>query len=108
MVVSRYSILPAIEGNGPKADEQRSTRHWDEPTRREILDPGMPQSLTGRRVVASLGRESIVITTDEDDKDAGETVRERVFHADLDRDPGADTVERFGVAVHPVVFPLSR
>jgi choline/carnitine/betaine transport len=41
------------------------------------------------------------VTTDE------VTLREQVFHTDLDRDPGAGTVQRFGIDVHPVVFPLS-
>ncbi|MFA9517363.1 BCCT family transporter [Halopenitus sp. H-Gu1] len=35
------------------------------------------------------------------------TVREQLFHADLDRDPGETNVQRFGIDVHPVVFPLS-
>ncbi|ALG81920.1 BCCT family transporter [Halanaeroarchaeum sulfurireducens] len=36
-----------------------------------------------------------------------QTVRERFFHADLDRDPGDTNVQLFGIDVHPVVFPLS-
>ena len=35
------------------------------------------------------------------------TVRERLFHATVDRDPGDTNVQRFGFDVHPVVFPLS-
>lgn len=35
------------------------------------------------------------------------TVREQLFHADLDREPGKSNIQRFGIDVHPVVFPLS-
>ena len=35
------------------------------------------------------------------------TVRERLFYADLQRNPGDDNVRRWGIEVHPVVFPLA-
>ncbi|WP_248299448.1 BCCT family transporter [Halorhabdus amylolytica] len=35
------------------------------------------------------------------------TIREQLFHADLEREPGDDNVHRWGIDVHPVVFPLS-
>ncbi len=35
------------------------------------------------------------------------TVRERVFHADIDRSPGEANVCLLGIDVHPVVFPIS-
>ena len=35
------------------------------------------------------------------------TVREQLFHADLDRNPGETNVQLLGIDIHPVVFPLS-
>ncbi|WP_135667700.1 BCCT family transporter [Halorhabdus rudnickae] len=35
------------------------------------------------------------------------TTRERLFHADLEKEPGDDNVRRWGIDVHPVVFPFS-
>lgn len=44
----------------------------------------------------------------EDTSKRGElTVREQVFHADLDRDLGETNVQLLGVDLHPVVFPLA-
>ncbi|WP_309484939.1 BCCT family transporter [Halorhabdus salina] len=36
-----------------------------------------------------------------------ETIRERLFHADVTREPGDTNVHRWGIDVHPVVFPLA-
>jgi choline/glycine/proline betaine transport protein len=45
-------------------------------------------------------------TESQPDEDS-QTVRKRLFHADLDRDPGETNVRLWGFDIHPVVFPLS-
>jgi len=39
--------------------------------------------------------------------DSDRSIRERLFYADLDRDPGDDNVHQWGIDFHPVVFPLA-
>lgn len=48
--------------------------------------------------------------TDKQEKtgvDSDQSIREGLFYADFDRDPGDDNVHRWGIDVHPVVFPLA-
>lgn len=52
-------------------------------------------------------REDVSGDTDHTADEGERTVRERLFHADFDRDPSDVTVRRFGIAVHRIVFPLS-
>lgn len=46
-------------------------------------------------------------TNDEGSETDELPLRERFFHADLDRDPGESNVRLFAIEVHPVVFPVS-
>ncbi|WP_233263402.1 BCCT family transporter [Halorhabdus sp. CUG00001] len=45
--------------------------------------------------------------TEETVTDGEETIRERLFYADVAREPGDTNVRHWGIEVHPVVFPLA-